>query len=385
MAEHAKLSASSSHRWLACPPSVNLCEQYPDTGSQYAAEGSSAHQLAEYKLRCALGEDMSEVADIREHLNYYNEEMESRADDYAAYILEIIEHERQAGHNPQIFIEQRVDYSRYVPEGFGTCDAVIVSDGTLYIVDFKYGKGVKVEAKDNSQLKIYALGALEHFGMLYDIKVVSMIIFQPRLENVSDDTVFVESLIQWAEDVLIPTARLAESGGGEFKSGEHCRFCKIKAECRERAKANMALAAYDFADPALLENDEIASILGKVDDLVSWAGDIKDFALQQALKGVVFDGFKVVEGRSNRRYTDESAVAETVTAAGHDPYEKSILGITKMESLLGKKQFAALLGGLVEKPTGKPVLVVATDRRQAIQVNTAAQDFEEPIADHYEN
>ena len=380
--KHAKLSASSSHRWIACPPSANLCTQYEDKGSSYAIEGSAAHELCEHKLKLALG---LPTKDPTADLSYYNEEMEEHANDYAAYILEIMEHERQAGHNPQIFIEQRVDFSRFVQEGFGTCDVVIISDGTLYVCDFKFGKGVKVEATGNPQLRIYALGALEHFGMLYDIRVVSMIVYQPRLDHISDETVFVESLYQWADEVLKPAAELAYAGEGEFNAGAHCQFCKAKYNCRKRAEENMALAAYEFAMPALLDNDEISEILLKVDDLVSWAGDVKEFALQQALKGVKFDGFKVVEGRSNRRYISEVDVADTVKEAGYDPYEKSILGITKMETLLGKKQFAALLGLLVEKPQGKPVLVPETDKRQEINVTTATQVFDEPIADHYEN
>jgi hypothetical protein len=189
---------------------------------------------------------------------------------------------------------------------------------------------------------------------------------------------FKESLYEWAEQTLKPIANIAFDGGGEFACGDWCQFCRAKAECRKRAEVNMELAKYDFIDPSLLENDEIASILLKVDDLVAWAGDIKDFALQQALRGVKFDGFKVVEGRSNRRYISEVSVAEKVEGAGFDPYEKSVLGITKMEALLGKKQFAALLGSLVEKPQGKPVLVQESDKRQAININSAADDF----ADH---
>ena len=376
--KHAKLSASSSHRWLACPPSVNLCERYEDKGSDYAAEGTAAHELCEHKLKMALG---LPTKDPTADLSYYNEEMEEHANDYAAYILEIIEHERQAGYSPQIFIEQRVDFPHYVPEGFGTCDVVIISDGTLYICDFKYGKGVKVESQENPQLRIYALGALEHFGMLYDINVVSMIIYQPRLEHISDETMFVDDLTRWADEVLMPTAKLAINGEGEFQSVEHCRFCKAKAECRKRAEENMALAAYDFREPVLLDNGDIAEILLKVDDLVSWASDVKDFALQQALRSVKYDGFKVVEGRSNRKYSDEDAVITSVKAQGLDPFEYKLLGITKMESLLGKKQFAALLSSFVEKPAGKPVLVPETDKRQEINVNSAADDF----ADHYEN
>lgn len=215
-------------------------------------------------------------------------------------------------------------------------------------------------------------------GYLYDINIIRMTIFQPRLNNVSTSEISAESLYAWVENELKPKAKQAFEGTGDFKSGDHCRFCRARAECRARATANLELAAYDFANPALLENDEIASILEKVDELISWASDIKEFALSEALKGAKFNGFKVVEGRSNRKYTNEDAVAETVTAEGFDPYEHKILGITAMEKLLGKKKFEEKLGNLIEKPNGKPTLVPETDKRQEININSAADDF----ADH---
>ena len=251
----------------------------------------------------------------------------------------------------------------------------------MQLVDFKYGKGVPVYAENNPQLKLYALGALEMLGLLYDISVIRMTVFQPRLNNISIAEISVAELHNWVDSELKPKAQMAFDGAGDFQAGEHCRFCRAKAECRERAKANLKLAAYDFAEPALLENDEIASILEKVDELVSWAGDIKDFALAEALKGVKFDGWKVVEGRSNRKYTDEVAVAETVKREGFDPYERKLLGITAMESLLGKERFKEKLGSLIVKPAGKPALAPISDKREEINVNTAADDF----ADHYEN
>jgi len=220
---------------------------------------------------------------------------------------------------------------------------------------------------------------LELFGFLYPIQTVRMSIYQPRLSNYSTWEVSREDIEKWAEDVLKPAAELAWYGNGEFKAGDHCQFCKAKAECRERAKANMALAAYDFAEPALLNSDEIATILGNVDELVSWASDIKDFALSEALKGVRFDGWKVVEGRSNRKYADETAVAEAVQGIGIDPYEHKLLGVTAMTTLLGKKRFEETIGRLIEKPQGKPVLVLSTDKRQEINITTAADDFADPI------
>jgi hypothetical protein len=371
--KHALLSASSAKRWLECPPSARLCEHYPDTTSVYAEDGTMAHQLCEFYLKKAL-----EIKCEDPHENNpfcFDSETEDCANSYVQFILEILEKSKQTCKDPKVFIEQKVDYSRWVEEGFGTCDCAVIADGTLHICDYKHGSGVLVEADDNPQMKLYALGCLEIFDGIYDISTVSMTIFQPRRENVSTYTTFKESLFQWADEILKPTAELAFAGKGDFKTGEHCRFCKAKAECRKRAEENMQLAAYDFKNPNLLESDEIADILLKVDDLVAWAGNVKEFALQQALQGVKFEGFKVVEGRSNRKYISEIKVADTVKNAGFDPYEKSVLGITKMEKLLGKKQFATLLGDLIEKPQGKPVLVPETDKRLSINVTTAAEEF----------
>ena len=373
MGKHALLSASSSHRWMNCPPSARLCETYEDKGSGYAAEGTDAHALCEYKLRCALGEDMSAVADIREHLDYYSDEMEGCANDYAAYIIELVETAKQTCTDPQVLIEQKLDFSKYVESGFGTGDCVVIADGTLHIVDYKHGQGVLVEAADNPQMKLYALGALELFDGIYDISTVSMTIYQPRRDNISTHTVFKESLYQWADEVLKPAAELAFAGGGEYQCGEWCQFCKAKYDCRKRAEANMELARHDFKRPPLLEDDEIEGILGKIDALVSWASDIKDYALQAALGGKRWQGWKLVEGRSNRKYVSEEAVAQTVTTAGYDPYEHKVMGITTMEKTLGKAKFSELLGGLVVKPQGKPTLVPEGDKRPAI--HTAADDF----------
>lgn len=240
-------------------------------------------------------------------------------------------------------------------------------------MDFKYGKGGEVSAVNNPQMMLYALGALAFFDSLYDIIRVLMTIFQPRLNNLSNSVISKSELLEWAANTLKPAAALAAKGEGEFRSGDWCRFCKIKAECRKRAEANMELAKLDFAPPATLDNTEIADILKKVDDLADWAKDIKDYALSQAKKGVKFEGFKLVEGKSNRKYLDEAAAAKLVEAAGFDPYDKTIKGITSMEKLLGKKRFLEILSEYVIKPKGKPTLVSDTDKRPAI--NCAAEDF----------
>lgn len=374
---HAILSASSSHRWLNCPPSARLCEGYEDKGSEYAQEGTDAHSLCEHKLKLALG---METTDPTENLSFYNEEMEQCACDYASYVLELVEEAKKICKDPVVLIEQRLDFSRFVAEGFGTGDCVIIADGTLYIVDYKHGKGVEVSAEENPQMMLYALGALELFDGIYDIDTVRMTIFQPRRENVSVCVMAKDDLLQWAYNDLMAKAKLAYDGGGEFACGDWCRFCKAKAACRKRAEYNLELAKYDFAMPDTLEDAEIAAILEKADELAAWAADVKEFALQQALGGVKYAGFKVVEGRSNRKYTDEDAVADTVKKAGYDPYEPKLLGITAMEKLLGKKQFARLLSGLVEKPQGKPALVPESDKRQEMNIDkaaSAAEDFKE--------
>jgi len=367
-AKHSLLSPSSSHRWIKCAPSARLTEYYPDARSGYADEGTQAHTLAEAKLRYRLGR-----SDAPPNCN--DIEMDEHTDDYVTFVME----QMDGLGDPKVYAEQRVDCSKWVPECSGTCDALILSDGILHVIDLKYGRGVKVDAEDNDQLRIYALGALDLFDFLYPIYTIRMSIFQPRLGNCSTWEVSREELEQWAELVLKPAAERAWRGEGDFEAGAHCQFCKAKAECRERANTNMALAAYDFTEPALLDKIEIALILGKIDELVAWASDVKKFALAEALKGVRFDGWKVVEGRSNRKYTDETAVMEAVKRIGLDPYEHKILGVTAMAALLGKKRFEEMVGGFVEKPQGKPVLVPVTDKRMEINTTTAADDFADPI------
>lgn len=369
---HAILSASSSHRWLNCPPSARLCETYEEKGSDYAAEGTDAHSLCEYKLRKALG---MEAIDPTEHLTWYNEEMEDCADGYASYVSEQVEAATETCKDPVVLVEQRVDFSRWVEQGFGTSDAIIIADGTLHVIDYKHGLGVLVEADHNPQMMCYALGALELFDCIYDIDTVAMTVYQPRRQNVSTFEISKDDLYRWADEVLKPTAELAFAGNGNFLCGEWCGFCKAKHECRARAEANLMLAQYDFKLPPLLEDSEIEVILSHADQLVSWVSDIKEHALQQAISGKEWTGFKLVEGRSNRRYTDEATVTQVVTDAGFDPYERKLLGITAMQKLLGKSRFDELLSPYIEKPQGKPTLVPESDKRPVI--NHAKTDFME--------
>ena len=369
---HAVLSASSSERWLHCPPSARLCESYEDKGSDYAAEGTDAHELCEYKLRKALG---MEAQDPTENLTWFNEEMSDCANGYAAYVLEQVEAAKQTCADPVVLIEQRVDFSRWVESGFGTADCIIIADGTLQIIDYKHGLGVLVSAEENPQMQCYALGALELFDDIYDIASVRMTIYQPRRDNVSTYEISKDELYRWADEVLKPTADLAFAGDGNFLCGEWCGFCKAKHDCRARVDANMELARYDFKLPPLLTDEEVEEILSRVDDFIAWASDIKDYALQQAISGKEWNGWKLVEGRSNRKYTNETAVAGAVTDAGFDPYERKVLGVTAMQKLLGKSRFEELLAAYIEKPQGKPTLVPESDKRPAM--NTAKNDFME--------
>ena len=366
---HAVLSASSSSRWLACPPSAQLCAALPDTVTGYAREGTCAHELAEYKVQRLLGNSTSNPT---ENLDFYDTEMEDCTDSYAQYIAELLATLQE----PMVLVEQRLDFSRYVPDGFGTGDCVIVAENVLTVIDFKYGKGVAVSADHNSQMMLYALGALELFDALYDIAEIRMVIFQPRIQNLSECTLPLSELLHWAETELKPKAALAARGGGDFCAGEHCRFCKVKATCRKRAEYNLQLAKYDFAMPDKLTDTEIETILATADQLTAWVADVKEYALRQALSGKQWHGYKVVAGKANRKYTNPAAVAEAVQSYGKNPYkEPELLGVTAMEQLLGRTQFEALLGSLTEKPQGKPTLVPYSDKRPAW--SNAQEDFNE--------
>ncbi|MCD7724946.1 MAG: DUF2800 domain-containing protein [Clostridiales bacterium] len=372
MPKHALLSASASHRWLACTPSAKACADIEERASPYAKQGTDAHSLCEFKVSKALGRD---TTDPTENLDYFDAEMDNCTDDYCSYVLEQIEEAKKFCADPLVLIETRLDFSRWVPEGFGTGDALIVSDEELHVIDFKYGLGVLVEAESNPQMMCYALGALDAYDGIYEIKTIKMTIFQPRRGNVSTAIIDKDALLHWADETLAPRAKLAYEGAGEYVAGEHCQFCKLKATCRKRAEYNLELAKYDFEMPDTLEPNEIAAILPRIEELIAWGGEVKEYALEQARSGVKYEGFKLVEGRSVRKYTNEAQVALEVEKAGYDPYEKKVLGITAMTSLLGKKKFEEILGGLVMKPPGKPTLVPETDKRPAL--NTASDDFKE--------
>lgn len=374
MADHAVLSASGSHRWLNCTPSARLELEFENTGSEAAREGTAAHALCEHKLKRAL-----HMRSRRPVSDYDSDEMEECTDAYVDFVMEQYEAAKQVCEDPVILIEQRLDFSCYVPDGFGTGDCLIISDDRLHIIDFKYGMGVLVEAEGNPQMKLYALGALAVYDALYDIREVSMTIFQPRRENVSTWTIPVEDLKAWAENELKPRAKMAYDGEGEYLPGEWCTFCRAAVRCRARAEEKLKLAQTEFRMPPLLTDAEIEDILAVLPDLTKWANEIAAYALDAALNhGKEWNGFKVVEGRSVRKYRDEEAVAEAAKEAGYkDIYRQSLIPLTEMQRLMGKDKFEEILGGLITKAPGRPTLVPKSDRRPAMNVSNAINEFYE--------
>ena len=367
MAEkHAILSASSSHRWLECTPSARLEQEFAETNTFASQEGSFAHELGAHKIMRKL--HMRSELPISD---FNNDEMEGYTDDYSDYVVECFQRAKRHDPNAQIFIEQKLDYSCWVQDGFGTGDAVIVSKGKLHIIDMKYGMGVLVHAEHNSQMMLYALGALKRYEKEYEIKKVKMTIFQPRRENITTWETTVYQLKRWANKVLRPKAELAYKGEGEYHPNSiTCQFCRAANKCRARAEANLRIAKEEFKKPELLSDAEIQDILLQVPELRKWLDDLWDYATTKAQSGYEWNGLKLVEGRSNRKYTDEKKVEEACLNAGYSHIYK-LVPITELEKILGKKIFSEVVGNLVEKPAGKITLVLDSDPRPAItNVNT---------------
>ena len=386
MRAHALLSASGSERWLNCPPSARLEDEVKEDASEYAKEGTFAHALAELKLAHNLDSITKSKYNTKlkklKQDKFYSKELEDYVDIYVDFAIEKINEAKARTKDAVMLLEAKLDYSPWVPEGFGTGDLVLITDEVLEIVDFKFGRGIEVSATDNSQMRLYALGAINTFGMLYDIETVRMTIHQPRLDNISTDEISTDDLMYWATNTVMGAADKAFKGEGEFRCGEWCRFCRIKATCRARAQENLKLAKHDFKDPPLLTDDEIAEVMFAADELQSWVKDVQAYALDQAVNhGKDWPGFKLIEGRSYRRYSDEAEAAQILKAAGYSEeqiYSKNLLGITAMEKLLGKKRFNEILETVVIKPPGKPKLAPESDKRPAIK-STAEIDFKEEL------
>lgn len=365
---HALLSASSAERWINCPPSARLTENMPDTESPHAAEGTLAHSLAELKVRKKFenmrkSEYDKRLGEIRKD-PLYAPEMDGHTDTYLDCILKVAH-----GYNrvkPYVVAEKRLDYSAYAPDGFGTCDCAMLCKNDLHIFDFKYGKGVPVSAEDNPQLKLYALGALVEYGFLYDIQNVILHIVQPRLDNISDFNIGVEALTAWGNSIR-PAAELAYKGEGEFKCGDWCRFCKAKATCRARAEDFFTLEKSAELPKELLSNHEIGEILERASRLKNWVSEVEEYVLLEILSGKPVDGWKAVEGRSNRKITDIDSAFEVLKKEGYDEamlYERKPITLTELEKLVTKKKLEELIGSMIDKPRGKPTLAPESDKRQ---------------------
>lgn len=387
---HAHLSASGSSRWMACPPSAELEKDFPDSSSVFAEEGTAAHEFSEiilhYELKNTDDAEFKKQYDaFKESNEFYSQSMLDYVQSYVDVVLERVNEAYAKTPDALVLVEQRLDFSEWVPEGFGTGDVLIIADGQLEVIDLKYGKGVPVDAEGNPQMRLYGLGALSQYNILYDIERVRMTIVQPRLDSISSETMTAEEITKWADEEVKPKALMAWNGEGEFSPGEHCRFCKVNAVCKARADENLKMAEFDFAEPNLLTHEDIARILATADELGKWAGDVKTYALKQAEShGVKFEGWKLVEGRSNRKYADVTAVEKRLKSRKYkvaEIYEpRKIFGITTMEKLMGKKVFTEVLGELIVKPPGKPALVTESDKRPELNsAESAADDFEEDM------
>ena len=380
MAGHALLSPSAAHRWINCAAAPRLEEGIEDKGSDYAAEGTLAHAYCAKKLKEYIGlptdGEQEEIAALNEQ--YHTGEMDEYTDTYKVIVLEKYNAARAATPDAQLLIETRLDFTDYIPEAFGTADAIIIADGVMEVIDFKYGKGVKVSAEANPQMMIYALGAYTRFAFEYRIERVRMTIVQPRIDNLSEYELSVSELMRWTDETLRPAAIAAYKGDGPQNPGEWCRFCKVKNQCRALANQCTQLAE-DYAYKILTAEELAIDILPRLSTVKTWLASIEDYALQQALNGVKLPGWKIVEGRSARKITDQEAAASALNKAGYKTTEiykpRELKTITELEKMAGKKQFASICGEYIEKPQGKPTLAPESDKRPAI----------DPVADDFKN
>ena len=386
---HALLSASSAHRWVVCTPSARLEEQFPDQSSEAAAEGTLAHELAELKLRhyfqtVEFGKTKytRTVNKLKKHGLWQNE-MDDHTDTYLDYVkAKAMAFKSQ----PSVAIEKKVDFSQWVPEGFGTADCILISGGTIHVIDFKYGKSPegRVDAEGNPQMALYALGAYEAYKLLYPVREVRMSIVQPRLpDGISEWGCSIEELLAYG-DYVRGKAELAFRGEGTFRPGDRtCRYCRARGRCRARAEKNVELAFFTEKDPKLLSNEELGEYLKKGTDVARWLGDIQDLALAECLAGNTVPGWKAVEGRGSREWTDMDQAFAMLKDSGVPEellWERKALTLAQVEKTIGKKAFEAAVGNMAVKKPGKPALVDEKDNRPAITNKiTAAEAFKEDI------
>lgn len=389
MAAHALLSPSGASRWLSCTPSARLEASVPDRAGQAAQEGTLAHELAEITIGFKLGRikkpAYTKALKVIQANALYAPDMLVYIEEYASYVVAQFDLAKQHTKDADIFLETRLDMTDYVPEGFGTGDVSIVADNYLDFIDLKYGKGIPVTAVKNKQMMLYALGLIKEYGYIFGAEIVRMTIYQPRLDSISVWEIGVKELLMWAEQYLKPRAILAYKGEGDFVPGEHCGFCRVKATCRANSEYNLVAAKNEFKMPELLTADEVSEVISRSASLKKWLSSVEDYALMRTIHdGAVWPGFKLVEGRSNRRYIDETRVISVLETNGFSEdiiYKKrSIQGITELQRNIGKALFIELIDPLLAKPPGAPTLVSEEDPRP---VYADPKSAESDFADDY--
>lgn len=382
--KHALLSASGASRWLNCTPSAKLEEGFDESSGSFAAEGTLAHELAELELRAQLLGEFKKVhyeTRLKQIHNseLYSEEMDEEVDKYINFVSEEFSVSKKISRDAVILIEEKVDLSEFIEDGFGTCDSIIIADRVLKVIDLKYGKGVKVNADDNPQLKLYGLGALLKYELFYDISQIELTIVQPRLDHISTWRISTDLIKKWGELSVKKQAALAFEGKGDLKAGDWCRFCKAKPRCKKFAELNLELAKYEFSDPCLMDDKELMEVFNKMPAFEDWVKSVFSYLYDEALKGKKWEGLKLVEGKSNRKWLDESEVAKALLKNKFKPDDfmvSKLAGIGAIEKLTGKADFPKILGNLVIKPQGKPTLVPEDDKRPSMGLEQAQRDFQ---------
>lgn len=384
---HALLSPSAAGIWTNCTPAARLMEHLPDTTNAAAEEGTLAHRLAELMMLQKLGDITKKAytASFKEEIEnseYYSQSMHDYVSDYVAHCFEQFSDVKAGTPSAKFFVESRIDLSTYVPESFGTGDNIIVGDDTLYFNDLKYGAGVEVSAVNNKQMKIYALGIVDRFELIYDIKHIVMTIYQPRMNNISSFTITKEELLDWGMNWLKPRAEMAFKGEGEKVAGSHCRFCRLRVTCKTHADYQMDIAKHDFANADTLDLNEIADILKRADSFTSWLKAVDEYALSEALKGTKIPGFKVVAGRSQSKISDEDGVKKKLRQAGfkQDVYmTKALIGITALKKVLGKS-YDTIVTPFITKTEPKPTLTEESDKRPEFNsLERSIEDFKDVV------
>lgn len=380
--KHAVLSASGASRWINCPPSIRLSENIKSTSSVFANEGTLAHEIADFKLRAfnrEITEGRAKEAIDNLSLNkLFTQDMIEEVDKYVSYVIETFNTIKQDHPDAVLMIEQKLDFSHIVEEGFGTGDTIIVANNLVWVIDLKYGKGISVSADDNYQLMLYGLGALREYEMLYDINTVRLVVFQPRLDSVSVWDISVDDIYSWAEETVKPAAKLAFAGEGVQKPGDHCRFCLVKNKCAALADMTNSVAAYEFQKPMTLTDDELLRIYAQIPTITSFLKSLNEYVLKQALSGKQFNGYKLVEGRGRRVFTDDKDVIERMDDLGFDQSEyltSKLAGIIQIQNLFSVDSFKEHMSDLIKFSSGAPKLVNSSDKRPAMGNEQAKLDF----------